>query len=280
MIQPHDYGRYNQTFPIGSGLATIQAFANFWALLANQFKDNPKVAFSLMNEPRDQNYSIYIDAVNAAIKSIRDTGSRNLIFVQTGRWGSGSNFFLVDEWGRSNADLMNNIVDPLNNIALNMHQYFDSSRGGAYPGCQSATVGAQFLSAVTSWARDNKKFLYLGEFGSSDDQICSANIADTLNFLESNADVWIGWAWWQAGSHDRNSFLSIEPRYSGEQRPQLSWITSRITADRKCPDNYNPSDSSYPACGFLNGLLSNTANIPSLHYNLLAFAFIIIVNIL
>jgi endoglucanase len=54
--------------------------------------------------------------------------------------------------------------------------------------------------------RQNNHKAYLGELGASNSATCQTKIDDTLNSLEANADVWVGWAWWEAGAYNSGNF--------------------------------------------------------------------------
>lgn len=184
-------------------------------MLAAEFQSNPRVIFSLMNEPHDIPAMDWINAANAAIQAIRALGATNYISAQPSRWASAANWFLIEQWGLPSSDLMPLLSDPLNKIILTVHQYFDSSFGGTYSGCMNDGYGVQLLYGLTLWLRQNNQHAYLGELGASNDATCQTNIDDTLTFLEANADVWVGWSWWEAGTYNSGNFMSVEPNPNG-----------------------------------------------------------------
>jgi len=257
VIELHDFARFKGT-PLGSGAASAANFAQVWTLLATQFKENPRVLFSLTNEPHDQSQFAYISAVNAAIAGIRGTGSDNYVLVQGNRWSSALNWFDIDFDGVSNADALLTVSDPSNKVIFNVHQYFDSTRGGVSDGCLGAGVGVQYLSGVTQWLKQNNKLGLLGEFGANDDPVCKETITQVLDYVSANADVWTGWAWWNAGTYLMDaSKLSIEPVDGVAARPQQYWITPYVA--NKCP-----VDSTAGNCAILSGLESPIEVDPSI----------------
>jgi endoglucanase len=94
---------------------------------------------------------------------------------------------------------MNNITDPANNYAFEVHQYLDDNSSGQSGTCVSATIGSQRLVAFTAWLKRNNKKGFLGEFGGANNPTCEAAIYDMLNYMQANRDVWLGWTWWAAG---------------------------------------------------------------------------------
>lgn len=263
-VELHDYARYGTT-PLGTAPATSDAFARVWRLLAQQFKNNSRVIFSLTNQPHDQVTLAYITAVNAAITAIRATGAENMILVQSSRWNSALNFLDIDSYGASNAEVMSLVTDPKQNTYLNIHQYFDSSFGGSTSGCINRVVGAQFLSGVTLWLRRNNKKAILGEFGATYDDTCAATVSDTLNYVQANSDVWMGWAWWNAGKYLVGNAYNIDPSGGTAAQPQEAWISSRVNSGI-CPSSYlssDPQTAYWSSCNLLNNVEGLSIEIES-----------------
>ncbi len=66
LLDPHNYARYNGQVIGGSGSSVTTAqFAEFWTLLANHYKSNPKIIFGLMNEPNSMTTELWRDDANA-----------------------------------------------------------------------------------------------------------------------------------------------------------------------------------------------------------------------
>jgi len=260
ILELHDYGRYS-TDAIGNGVATQDAFVSVWTKLANLFKNNSRVIYSLMNEAHDQNTSPYVSALNATIASIRNTArATNMIMIQGNRWNSAMNWLNVDEWGKSNTETLNEVYDPLGNTVFNIHQYLDASHGGSFDGCISDNIGSLYLSGITLWLRNNKRQAFLGEFGSSNDSVCKDAVNDIIEYVEANSDVWIGWSWWNAGSFLSDTSYTVQPAVDedGNVIPDSkeSWLTSHL--DTKCPVYFSGTSSSkYSSCFMLNGLEGN-----------------------
>ena len=66
---------------VGSKQVPHAAFADFWRRVAEQFKDNPRVMFGLVNEPHTMKTETWVESANAAIAAIRATGARNVVSV-------------------------------------------------------------------------------------------------------------------------------------------------------------------------------------------------------
>lgn len=214
LIDMHNYARYDGEI-IGSDLVLLEHYTDAWKRLAEAFKAYPEVMFGIMNEPHSLDTVLWVEAANAAIKTIRETGAQNLIFVNANGW-SGAHSWMqtwtdASDTPISNGEAMLQITDPLGEdyTIFEVHQYLNevSSDWGECKcadweltdGCTNTTVGSHRLQTFTQWLRDNNKKGFLGEFGSQDDATCIAAVDDMLNFIEENGDVYVGWTWWGAG---------------------------------------------------------------------------------
>lgn len=225
VLDPHNYARYFGVI-IGSANLEVEAFEDFWSKLANHYKDNAKVIFAIMNEPNTMSSELWRDDANAAIRAIRRTGAANLILVPGNGW-TGAHSWAQNWYGTANAIRMLEIVDSLDNMAFDVHQYFDSNYSGTSSTCQSASIGSQKLVDFTNWARNNGKKGFLGEFGAADNATCDAAVAGLLDYMIANSDVWLGWTWWAAGPWWGNYHYSIEPS-ANLDAPQMAILEQYI----------------------------------------------------
>jgi endoglucanase len=230
VLDPHNYARYFVSV-VGSGSLPYASFNDFWARLANEFKDNDKVIFGLMNEPNTMPTEQWGAAAQGAINAIRATGADNLILVPGNGW-TGAHSWMQNWYGTSNATVMGGITDPANNFAFDVHQYLDSDSSGTSSNIVSATIGQERLVAVTNWLRDNNRKAFLGEFAVANSTIGAGigdeAIANMLNYMDNNDDVWLGWTWWAGGPWWGNYRFTIEPTNLGlpneADRPVLGAI--------------------------------------------------------
>ncbi len=225
ILDPHNYARYRGNV-IGEAKLPVSAFENFWQRLALEFKDDPNTIFGLMNEPHGMKTELWLSDANTAIRAIRSTCASNLILVP-GNAYSGAHSWTSNWYGSSNGVVMLNIVDPMNNYAYEVHQYFDSNSSGSSDQCVSTTIGSERLKSFTAWLRLHKKRGFLGEFGAANNETSLAALEDMLTHLDNNTDVWLGWTYWAAGPWWGNYMFSIEPR-NGIDKPQLTILTKHL----------------------------------------------------
>ena len=209
LIDPHNYGAYKADL-IGSDNVPVAAFEDFWSRIANRYKNNPNIMFGLMNEPNKQSAEDWAAIAQAAIYAIRKTGAKQKILVPGTRW-SGAHSWLKGFATSSNAEALKNIKDPANNMAFELHQYFDNDSSGTKPQCVSDDIGVQRITAATEWLRANKQKGFLGEFGASVDPVCLTALGKTLNYMKENKDVWIGWTYWAGAKWFGKYMFNIYP---------------------------------------------------------------------
>ena len=233
VLDPHNYARYcvNAKDQIigatGSSVSTAQ-FATFWSKLSSEFKDNQRVVFGLMNEPEGMNTELWRDDAQAAINAIRATGAKNLILAPgnawTGAWSWESNFY-----GSSNASTLIALKDSSNNLAFEVHQYFDQSFSGTEGTCNAPLTAPKLLESFTNWLKKNKLRGYLGEFAGWQNPTCDQYLNDALTYIAANRDVWIGWAYWAGGpwwGNETNTSI-IEP-VNGVDKPQMKILENYL----------------------------------------------------
>ncbi|HET7792079.1 MAG TPA: glycoside hydrolase family 5 protein [Rhizobacter sp.] len=219
LIDPHNYARYRSQV-IGSAGVPYAAFGDFWSRLSSVFKSNPRVLFGLMNEPYNMATENWVSAANEAIRRIRATGATNTIAVP-GNGYSGAHSWSSNWYGTPNAQAMLQVVDSGNNMVIEVHQYLDANSSGTSPTCTSSTVGAQRLTAFTAWLRANGRRGLLGEFAGANNDTCKQALSGMLAYMEANADVWSGWAYWAGGPWWGSEMFNIEPA-AGVDKPQMA----------------------------------------------------------
>lgn len=225
IVSPHNFGRYRED-KIGSAAVPIASFARFWHSLALLFRDNSLVLFGLMNEPHDMVTEDWRDAANAALAEIRRSGASNLVLVPGNSWTGGQSWTATD-YGTSNAIAMAQIIDPLDNFAYEIHQYFDEDYSGTHSDCQHADVGVQSLKPVTNWLEQVHRKAFLAEFGATINGVCLQAMDSALYFMEDHPDQWLGWTYWAAGGWWGHHPMTAQPK-DGIDPPQLTTLMPHI----------------------------------------------------
>jgi hypothetical protein len=154
--------------------------------------------------------SVWVDAAQQAVNAIRAAGAKNVIFVPGADWTTASAFS-----GSTNKSLLQTVTDPVDNFAIEVHQYYD--------GTCVANGYVDQLKPFEDWAIANQRFGFLGEMDMHPGDACQQAFANLLDHLKSAAagqasGVWIGTTYWGIDASDgsstlisNNSLSTIEP---------------------------------------------------------------------
>ncbi|HYG06798.1 MAG TPA: glycoside hydrolase family 5 protein [Stenotrophomonas sp.] len=224
ILDVHNYAKYNGA-RLGTDASPPALLVDLWTRLATVFKDDDAVIFGLMNEPNAVDATAWAAMAQASIDAIRATGARNLILVP-GTAYTGAHSWASTSYGTPNATALANINDPANNFAFEVHQYLDKDYSGTSGECVSPTIGADKLRGVTAWLRQQGKRGFLGEFAGGSNETCMQALDGMLTFMEQNADVWLGWTYWAAGSWWPATYpFNVHPAKDGSEKPQMPLLT-------------------------------------------------------
>jgi aryl-phospho-beta-D-glucosidase BglC (GH1 family) len=174
--------------------ATTAQFGAFWGELARRFADNEKVLFGLMNEPHDMPSSLNVANLQAAVNAIRANNATNLIIAPGNAWTGGH--YWTKGGAEANSNWMHKLVDPANNLAIDVHEYLDEDFSGSHSECKQDAVTN--LAGVTAWLKEHQLKGFITEFGGHNNTGCVKMLNDMLDYMANN-DVWIGWTAWAAG---------------------------------------------------------------------------------
>lgn len=226
VLDPHNFG-YGFGEMVGGGTSNA-SFANFWGQVATAFRDYPNIIFGLMNEPHDQTATQWIGSANAAMSAIRAAGANQLVLVPGTYW-DGAYSWVSGAYDRPNSDdndtvIGEGVIDPVNNYAFEVHNYFDAKNSGTGP-TVSDTKGIENLIEITAWAERTGHRLFMGEFGSEGTPLDLRALDNTLAYMDDHP-VWMGATYWAGGPWIGNYRYSIEPNAKDANgnpidRPQL-----------------------------------------------------------
>ncbi|RYE94183.1 MAG: glycoside hydrolase family 5 protein, partial [Myxococcales bacterium] len=224
ILDPHDYANRNG-HKIGSPEVPNAVFADFWGRLAARYKGESHVVFGLMNEPFSIGTAQWLGAANAAIGAIRKSGAPNLILVPGVSWTGAHSWY-----SSGNAEAMTGVVDPGDNFAFEVHQYFDKDSSGTSDTCVSETVGADRLKKFTAWMKEHGYRGLLGEFGVARNDLCYKALDNALSYIDDNRDVWLGWTYWAGGAWWGEYAFTVEPTEKfTKDRPQMKYLVKHAT---------------------------------------------------
>ena len=232
ILDPHDYAYYKAK-RIGLAEVPVSAFVDLWKRLVGHFKSNPRIVFSLMNEPYDVQAADWAKVSQAAVDAIRKTGALQMIIVP-GTAYTGAHSWSSDlPVGRNDIE-MAKVSDPLGRMAYDFHQYFDADFSGRAADCPGADRAVKAIDDVTAWLRAGGRRGFLGEFAVSEKPECVAALGAMVRRMNDAPDAWIGWAAWGAGAWwPKDYVFNLEPTEAGE-RPQMAELKGLMASGSNC----------------------------------------------
>lgn len=215
ILDMHNYAAYRGKL-IGSTDVPVKAFAQAWSQLAKRYKDNPHVAFGIMNEPNKQEAEEWAKIAKSALAAIRGTGAKQLVLVP-GTLYTGAHSWNQKAGKLSNAEALAKLKDPAGNMAIEIHHYFDYNYSGTHEDCTPPEVTEAALAPVSAWLKKNGHKGFLGEFGTPKSSACLVALAKALEHLKTHASVWKGWTYWGAsewfGTYPMNVYPPREDKF-------------------------------------------------------------------
>jgi endoglucanase len=108
-----------------------------------------------------------------------------------------------------------------------VHQYLYKDSSGTHKEIVSPTIGSERLKSFVGWCREHQVRAFLGEFAVAEGEEGRRAVEDMLQAMERDRDVWLGFAWWAAGSRWGNYMFSLEPK-DGKDRPQMEYLKGHL----------------------------------------------------
>lgn len=218
LIDLHNYGKYHDKV-LGSSELPASALTDLWLKLQQKFSDPNLVALGLMNEPAAIAVPAWITIAQQTVLALRHAGAKNLILVASGRW-SGAHEWAKTFDGVTASNAFRSFQDPLNNFAIELHQYADANYSGTSTTCIEPARLRETMDRVSAWAKQEKKRLFLGEFGVASSPECLSALRAMLVPMQ-DTQAWLGWTYWSAGGWWGNYPFSVHPK-AGAVAPQLT----------------------------------------------------------
>lgn len=117
--------------------------------------------------------SLVLTNDQAAIDGIRSTGAKQMILAPGNGYTGGHswNSSAGEQGDEPSSMYLYKISDPLNNTAIDIHEYLDTDFSGSHTQCVHSYPDE--LSYLTSWLKQHKLKAIISEFGGSyDPSVC------------------------------------------------------------------------------------------------------------
>ncbi|WP_268796491.1 cellulase family glycosylhydrolase [Pseudomonas huanghezhanensis] len=177
----HNYGSRPEG-KVGSAAVPVTALDDYWTKMFAFLGSDPKIVFDLMNEPPNAGWGAMASSSTAALRA---AGCLNRIHA----------------YGTASA--ISSIIDPLNNVVLDVHKYLDPTMAGVSGVC-TVGGGSSRLTDVTAAATAAGRRLFLGEFAAgyptvAGQEQCATELPALIDAVQGSPSVWAGWTAWGGG---------------------------------------------------------------------------------
>ncbi len=142
LLDMHNYARRNDAAGkpqvVGSPDTPVAALVEFWRQLGARFNGDANVWLGLMNEPHDIAATEWAAIAQQCVSELRSAKISNKLLVPGTAWTG------AHSWVSSgNAKAFDSFVDPANNFAFEVHQYFDKDSSGRVGLCVPGSAAAR-----------------------------------------------------------------------------------------------------------------------------------------
>ena len=210
---------------VGQSGVTTDDLTSLWSQLASKYRGNGNVIFGIMNEPHDLDINEWATTAQACVTAIRQAGATSqMILIPGTNYAAAGGF--AEQSGPALAGI-NNGDGSHTNLIFDVHQYLDGPNySGTTPECTHD--GTDSLGDLAGWLRNNGRMALLSETGGGNTGSCQQYVCAEIDWMNYNADVFLGWVGWAAGSFDQSYVLTETPVYSGGQWHDTALVSSCI----------------------------------------------------
>ncbi|KAK0639972.1 Endoglucanase EG-II [Lasiodiplodia hormozganensis] len=213
IVDVHNYARWNGQIigqSEGADGPTNEDFVSLWKQLATKYANATKVAFGVMNEPHDvPDVGKWADTVQAVVTAIRNAGATSQLVLLPGNdWTSAASF--VSDGSAAALAKVTNPDGSTDGLIFDVHKYSDSDNSGTHTECTTNNIDDAF-SPLADWLRQNNRTAINTESGGGNTESCEKLYCEQIEFLNKNADVFLGYTAWSAGGFDETYELVQTP---------------------------------------------------------------------
>lgn len=200
---------------IGQSGVSNDAYTALLTSLAWKYRNDPQIAFGLMNEPHDLDVQTWASTVQLAVTAIRAAGARsNPILLP------GSTFASAGAFRYESGPYLLGIRNPdgsTRGLVFEVHQYNDADFTGTHVDCVTDNI-VRVWQPLAQWLRQNDRQALITETGGgARDPTCLRFTCQQMDFINQNADVYRGVTTWAAGGWWSDYELNEEPSKTGNQ---------------------------------------------------------------
>ena len=130
--------------------------------------------------------SLVLQNDQAAINGIRASGAKQLIIAPGNGYTGGHSWTQASQADAPSSDYLYMICDPLNNTAIDIHEYLDYDFSGQHVVCNQSF--AANMGPLTAWLKKYQLKAMVTEFGADNNTMCDTYLADAVNYMAANPE--------------------------------------------------------------------------------------------
>ena len=130
--------------------------------------------------------SLVLQNDQAAINGIRASGAKQLIIAPGNGYTGGHSWTQASQGDAPSSDYLYMICDPLNNTAIDIHEYLDYDFSGQHVVCNQSF--AANMGPLTAWLRTYQLKAMVTEFGGDNNTMCDNYLTDAVNYMAANPE--------------------------------------------------------------------------------------------
>lgn len=153
--------------------------------------------------------------------AIRNAGATTqMILLPGNNWTAASTFV-----SSGSLDALKTVTNPdgtTTNLIFDVHKYLDSDNSGTHAECVTNNIDGAFAPLATSLRAIGRQAM-LTETGGGNVASCVQYMCEQNDYLNANADVYLGYVGWSAGAFLSDYVLSLVPTQNGN-----SWTDTQL----------------------------------------------------
>lgn len=169
---------------------------------------------------------MWATSVQAAVTAIRSAGATNNLILLPGQGYTSAETF-VSSGSAAALAAVTNPDNSTTNLIMDVHKYLDTDNSGTHTECVKDNIDNAF-KPLADWLRTNKRQAILSETGGGNTASCQKYLCAQLQYLNQNADVYIGYTGWAAGGFASTYELNETPTQQGGGWQDTSLVKSCI----------------------------------------------------
>lgn len=181
-IELHNYGRWEGNVIGGPKGPSNEQFADIWTQLAEEYADNEKLWFGVMNEPHNMaSADAWAASVQAAVTAIRNAGATTQYISLPGTNFQSAGALMYDGSGAALAKVTNP-DNSTTGLVFDVHLYLNTYGTGNTAECITNGISNAW-APLAAWLRKSGRQAIVSETGGGNTSSCVEFVCQELDYF-------------------------------------------------------------------------------------------------